>query len=126
MTALRGDTPKHKDIVKKYVLNYKVSIKREGRSRGGLRKNRSPATVSATPPTFMWIFLGWGLNPQPKNFALRSQLLAVKAVQLCRQQLIGHFRIGAATGFFHHLTDKKAQELGFAGSVLFELLGVGG
>ena len=29
MTALRGDTPKHKDTVKKYVLNYKVSIKRE-------------------------------------------------------------------------------------------------
>ena len=36
MTALRGNTPKHKEIVKKCVFNYKVSIKREGRSRGGL------------------------------------------------------------------------------------------
>ncbi|MFS8120167.1 MAG: hypothetical protein ACMG55_17025, partial [Microcoleus sp.] len=70
MTALRGDTPIYKDIVKKCVFNYKVSIKREGRSRGGREKKPiARRCIRARLPVngcLAWV------------------------VQLCRQQLIGH------------------------------------
>ena len=118
MTTLRGDTPKHKEIVKKCVFNYKVSMKREGRSRGGLRKNRSPAAVPATRPRY--INSGCAGTIKTEDTALPCPLynsdttgIGVNgclawAIKLCRQQLIGQFRIGAATGFLHHLADKKA------------------
>ncbi len=102
---MRGDTLKREDIVKKCILIIKLSYSAKG-ERGA----------------------GSGKTDRPPHYPLQDPLndCLGRAVQLGREQLIGQFGIGPAARLLHHFADKKAQQLSFAGSVLFELLGIGG
>jgi hypothetical protein len=102
---MRGVTPKREDVVKKCRLIIKLRSREKGdRAASSGKTDRAPLYPLHDPLNNC---LGW-------------------AVKLRRQQLIGQFGIGPAARFLHHLADKKAQQLSFTGSVLFELLGIGG
>ena len=101
---MRGDTPKREDAVKKCILIIKLSCSAKGERGAGSRKTDRPPLYPLHDP--LKDCLAW-------------------AVQLGHEQLIGQFGIGPAARLLHHFADKKAQQLSFAGSVLFELLGIG-
>ena len=87
MTALRGDTPKHEDTVKKCIFNCKVSIKRKGEKAADSGKTDRPPLYLLHKPVNGC--LAWAVQLSGNSF-----------INMAHSSLLGH-------PYFHVSAHKK-------------------